>query len=66
MKSKDGFVRDSNNPGAVLNVDNAALKAYKLQKKVEKNKENEIKELKQEIGEIKEMFTLLLSKLNKS
>ena len=41
MKPKDGFIRD-NSSGAVINVDNDALKAYKLKKKSDKEKDNEI------------------------
>jgi hypothetical protein len=59
MKSNDGFMRDSNNPGAVLNTDNASLKAYKLQK----NKQKEFDNLKEEVSEIKSMLHLILERL---
>lgn len=61
MKSSDKFIRDINNQGAVINTDNGALNAYKLQKK--KNKE--IDNLKQEVTDIKNMLHLILEKLNK-
>lgn len=59
-KIQDGFVRDPNNPGAVINTDNAALKAYKLTK--QKNKE--VEQLKQDVNNIKNMLSLILTKLN--
>ena len=57
---KDRFARDKNNPGAVLNVDNAALKAYKLKKA----KDKEIQTLKDEVKEIKYMLSKIIEKLN--
>ena len=63
MKPKDGFIRD-NSSGAVINVDNDALKAYKLKKKSDKEKDNEIKNLKTEVDELKDMVKLLLNKVN--
>ena len=48
MKSTDGYIRDPHNKGAVLNTDNAALKAYKLQK----NKFREVNKLKNNLNEI--------------
>lgn len=58
MKPIDGFVRDESNNGAVINTDNGALKAYKLQK----NKEKDIENLKAEISEIKKLIHQLLVK----
>jgi len=53
------YVRDIRNDGAVLNVDNAALKAYKLQK--EKNKK--IDQLEKDVNDIKNMLNLILNKM---
>lgn len=53
------YVRDIRNDGAVLNVDNAALKAYKLQK--EKNKK--IDQLEKDVNDIKNMLNLILDKM---
>lgn len=58
MKPVDGFIRDKTNNGAVINTDNGALKAYKLQK----NKEKDIENLKAEISEIKKLIHQLLVK----
>lgn len=58
-KSNDGFIRDYDNLGAVLNTDNSSLKAYKLQK--EKNRR--IDKLEEDVSEIKNMLSLILNKL---
>lgn len=58
-KTKDGFIRDMNNPGAVINTDNSALQAYKLKKQ----KDKEVDLLKEEVKDIKNMLTLILEKL---
>jgi len=71
MKITDGYIRDPHNKGAVLNTDNTALKAYKLQKnkfrEVNRLKSNltEIDNIKNEVKEIKQMLSLLLEKINK-
>lgn len=57
--TKDGFIRDMNNPGAVINTDNAALKAYKFKKQ----KYKEIDNIKEEVKDIKNMLSLILDKL---
>ena len=59
----DGFVRDES--GAIINVDNNALKAYKLRRNAENTKENEINTLKQEMSDIKLLLVQLLEKNNK-
>jgi DNA-binding transcriptional regulator YhcF (GntR family) len=66
MKASDGFVRDPNNHGAVLNTDNAALQAYKQQKAYQKKintKIDDIDNLKGEVKEIKQMLNLILERL---
>lgn len=55
----DKFVRDSNNPGAVLNTDQDALEAYKLRKK----NANKLHQLEKEVSDIKNMLSLILTKL---
>ena len=57
--NEEKFVRDPYNTGAVLNTDNTALKAYKLQK----NKQKEFENLKEEVSEIKSMLNLILERL---
>lgn len=76
MKSTDNYIRDPQNKGAVLNIDNAALKAYKLQKNKFKevnrlkndlneinNIKNEVQDIKSEIKELKNMIHLLFDKM---
>lgn len=47
--SIDGYVRQKDNPGAALNTDRAALKAYKARKA----RENEINTMREEISEVR-------------
>jgi hypothetical protein len=58
-KTKDGFMRDMNNPGAVINTDNNALQAYKLKKQ----KDKEIDNLKNEVKDIKRLLEILIDKI---
>lgn len=57
----DGFVRS--NEGAIINTDNNALKAYKLQREAERTKNEEINTLKQDVQEIKTLLSQLLEKI---
>lgn len=59
MKTKDGFIRDEKNLGAILNTDNNSLKSYKLKKQ----KQKEFDDLKTEVSDIKNMLTTILEKL---
>lgn len=66
MKKIDSYVRDPNNPGAVLNTDNGALLSYKRQKaKMKRDTETaeEINSLKTEVSDIKSMLNLILERL---
>jgi hypothetical protein len=56
---KETFIRDENNPGAVLNTDYQGLKAYKMRKQ----KSKEIDNLKEEVNDIKKMLGLILEKI---
>jgi len=60
-KIQDGFIRSEINPGAVINTDNSALKAYKLKK----DKESQIDGLRREVSEIKTVLAAILNKLEK-
>lgn len=60
----DGFMRDENT-GAIVNVDNSSLAAYKLRKKANMQKENEINTMKEELAEVKSMLKIILEKINK-
>ena len=58
----DGFLRSESNPGAIINVDNEALQAYKLRRSREVSKQKEINSLKEEITELKNLISQLLEK----
>ena len=60
----DGLVKDVNS-GAILNVDNSALDAYRRQKMAvesAKTANERISKLENDIGEIKEMLQQLLKR----
>ena len=66
---KDKYIRDVNNPGAVLNTDNKGLKAYKLRKKNNRQvsdlqmKVDQIDDLRQQVSEIKDMLNKIVEKI---
>ena len=60
----DGFVRQEDNPGAIINVDKSSLQAYKLRREAEKRKENDINMLREEVTELKSMLSLILEKIS--
>jgi len=60
----DGFVRQEDNPGAIINVDKGSLQAYKLRREAEKRKENDINMLREEVTELKSMLSLILEKIS--
>lgn len=70
-KTPDGFVRDFDNPGAVINNDKDALLAYKRQKEkmreIERIKQEvqSIPQIKHELNEIKETLNAILGILKK-
>lgn len=61
----DGFLRQRENPGAIINVDNNGLKAYKQRRQAENARDSEINSLKQEISELKDLLKQVLEKKNK-
>jgi DNA-binding transcriptional regulator YhcF (GntR family) len=61
----DGFIRSPHNPGAIINTDNRALEAYRLQKQRNREINNTIKDMetvKQDMVEIKALLKELLGK----
>lgn len=70
MRHNDGFIRQSDNPGALLNVDNDGLKNYKEARsrilqthyKIEQinNIEKEMDSLKSELSDIKQLLMKVL------
>lgn len=66
MKTSDGFIRDPNNRGAVLNTDNTALQAYRKKKAHQKaitTKLDEVESIKKDVKEMKQMLNLILERL---
>ena len=61
----DGFVRQEDNPGSIVNVDKNGLQAYKLKREAEKRKESDINTLRDEVTDIKNMLSQILEKINK-
>lgn len=62
MKTKD-FVRSENNPGAILNVDNSGLAAYRRQRAIMRNvgtHEERIQKIESSLDDIKDLLTKLL------
>ena len=62
---KEQFARDPNNPGSIINTDNAALQGYKLQKQHGKNVANtqkQIDKINTELSEIKQLLQSLLER----
>lgn len=67
MKSKE-FVRSETNPGAIINVDNAGLAAYRRQREIMRNvgtHEDRIKQIENDIGEVKNLLRQLVDGNNK-
>ena len=58
MKTDDGYIRQNNNKGSVLNTDNKAAELYKAKR----SKYNEINTIKEEMQEIKSLLKQLLEK----
>jgi len=56
------LIRDTRS-SAILNVDNQALKKYRVQKEKILNEKNEINILKEEINKLKDMMSQILEKI---
>lgn len=66
MKTKE-FERLENNPGAIINVDNSGLSAYKRQREIMRNvgtHEERIKNIESSLDDIKGLLTKLLENGN--
>lgn len=55
------FIRDPNNPGALINTDNEALAAYKKRRKVIREKDAQIKTMEERLNNIEKMLQDLMS-----
>jgi hypothetical protein len=66
MKTKD-FARSENNPGALINVDNSGLSAYKRQREIMRNvgtHEERIKKIETTLDDIKGLLIRVLENGN--
>jgi hypothetical protein len=66
MKTKD-FARQEDNPGALINVDNSGLSAYRRQRDIMRNvstHEDRIKKIESSIDDIKNMLIKVLESGN--
>ena len=64
---KDSFRRSEQNPGALLNVDNSGLAAYKKQREIMRNvgtHEERIQKIESSLDDIKGLLTKLLENGN--
>lgn len=58
----DGFLRSDDNPAAIINVDNDALKAYKIKRERDASKDKKINTLEEELAKLREIVNQLLEK----
>jgi len=75
MKINDTFIRQQDNPGALLNTDNEGLRSYReARKKILDNQQkisqinniqDEVNSLKSELSDIKQLLIKVLESSNK-
>ena len=58
------YVRNEENPGAVINTDITALQNYKKRKEIAARNRQEIEDMKTDISEIKKMLVQLMELKN--
>lgn len=54
------YIRNQNNPGAVINTDVNALKAYKTRKQLTEQQRQEFEDIKNDVVEIKQMLAKII------
>ena len=59
----DGYARDESS-GAVININNNEIRAARERKLLRRQKEKEFEDLKNEVGDIKNMLTKIIEKLD--
>jgi len=65
--NKDGFKRSEKNPGAILNVDNSGLAAYRKQREIMRNvgtHEERIQKIESSLEDIKGLLVKLIENGN--
>lgn len=68
MQGNDGFVRSNTNSGAVLNVDNAGLEAYRRNREVMRKvytHEDRLVKVEETMNDVKMLLEKLLEKAEK-
>lgn len=63
METKE-YIRQQNNQGALLNIDNTALAGYKRQREIMRNvvtHEDRIRKIENDIGEVKDLLRQLVN-----
>ena len=63
VQGDESFARDENS-GAIININMEEINAAKKRKILRKNKEKEFEDLKNEVGDIKNMLTKIIEKLD--
>ena len=63
LHGHEGFARDENS-GAIININIEEISAAKRRKLLRKNKQKEFEDLKNEVGDIKNMLTKIIEKLD--
>ena len=63
VQGDESFARDESS-GAIININMEEINAAKKRKILRKNKEKEFEDLKNEVGDIKNMLTKIIEKLD--
>ena len=63
VRGHEGFAKDDRT-GAIININKNEIIAAKRRKLLRKNKEKEFEDLKNEVGDIKNMLTKIIEKLD--
>jgi hypothetical protein len=65
MNSNENLKRLGSNPGAVVNIDNPGLKAYREARERVRQRNKDFEQMKTEITELKSMMSQILEKLDR-
>lgn len=63
--NNESYKRSTSNPGAVLSMDNAGLKAYREARERVRQRNKDFDNLKTEVAELKSMLNQILEKLDR-
>ncbi len=59
------YIRQSDNPGALINTDAVALSAYKARREAAEKQKEEFETLKSDVADIKSLLSQLVEKVGK-